>query len=132
MFQVNEERVMKQTILIQRVEGLAILFVSTVPYARLGAGWWFFVLLLLAPDVAMIGYLVNKEIGQTIYNVAHTYTLPLLLAVAGFWFGSDLTLALGLIWLAHIGMDRTVGYGLKEAAGFKFTHLDAQTSPQQA
>jgi hypothetical protein len=131
MLQANKERFMKQTILIQRLEGLAILIVSTMLYARLDAGWWFFALLLLAPDVSMAGYLVDKAIGQTVYNVAHTYTLPLLLAVAGFWFGSDLALTLSLIWLAHIGMDRVLGYGLKEAAGFKFTHLNPHVNLQQ-
>jgi hypothetical protein len=30
---------------------------------------------------------------------------------------------LALIWLAHIGIDRALGYGLKYASGFGFTHL---------
>jgi Domain of unknown function (DUF4260) len=29
----------------------------------------------------------------------------------------------GLIWLAHIGIDRVLGYGLKYPTGFKDTHL---------
>lgn len=123
---------MKQTILIQRLEGLVVLAASTALYGAVGAGWWFYALLLLAPDLSMVGYLVNKEVGQVVYNVAHTYALPMLLGVASYWAGNELTLALSLIWLAHIGMDRTLGYGLKEAAGFKFTHLNPQADPQQA
>jgi hypothetical protein len=40
-------------------------------------------------------------------------------------FGSDspLTLSIAMIWLAHIGIDRALGYGLKYSAGFGFTHL---------
>jgi hypothetical protein len=30
---------------------------------------------------------------------------------------------MALIWLAHIGMDRMLGYGLKYSGGFKDTHL---------
>jgi hypothetical protein len=71
----------------------------------------------------MLGYLLDKRSGQAVYNVVHTYALPLLLGLAGFWLGHHLTLTLGLIWLAHIGMDRAAGYGLKEAAGFHHTHL---------
>jgi hypothetical protein len=31
--------------------------------------------------------------------------------------------SVALIWLAHIGFDRALGYGLKYKAGFGFTHL---------
>jgi hypothetical protein len=34
-----------------------------------------------------------------------------------------LALALGLIWLAHIGMDRALSYGLKYDSDFTHTHL---------
>jgi len=34
-----------------------------------------------------------------------------------------LTLALGLLWLAHIGMDRLARYGLKYDVSFQHTHL---------
>ena len=34
-----------------------------------------------------------------------------------------LTLALVLLWFAHIGMDRLARYGLKYDAGFQHTHL---------
>ena len=30
---------------------------------------------------------------------------------------------LGLVWAAHIGVDRALGLGLKYGAGFGFTHL---------
>ena len=36
---------------------------------------------------------------------------------------SPLVLSLAMIWLAHIGIDRALGYGLKYQTGFAFTHL---------
>lgn len=116
---------LSQTTLIQRVEGLAFLLAAVVVYATVSASWWLFALLLLAPDLSMAGYWISNQAGQLIYNIVHSYALPLAVALCGFWFAQPLLLALGLIWLAHIGMDRAVGYGLKEAQGFKFTHLGA-------
>ena len=57
------------------------------------------------------------------YNLVHAYVLPLALLGYGLWSPSTLALSLPLIWLAHIGMDRMVGYGLKYATAFKDTHL---------
>ena len=79
--------------------------------------------LLLVPDVSMIGYLHNTRTGALTYNLVHTYALPVLLIVVCTATGTTLLLQLGLIWLAHIGMDRSVGYGLKYPNAFKDTHL---------
>ena len=35
----------------------------------------------------------------------------------------DGALAVGLVWLAHIGIDRALGYGLKYPTHFEDTHL---------
>jgi uncharacterized protein DUF4260 len=48
---------------------------------------------------------------------------PMSLMIAGFALASPLTLSIAMIWLAHIGIDRALGYGLKYEAGFTFTHL---------
>lgn len=114
-----------QTTLIQRLEGLAFLVAAVAAYAVIGASWWLFALLLFVPDLSMAGYWINNIVGQAAYNLVHTYALPLLLALLGFGLGQSLLLTIALIWLAHIGMDRAVGYGLKEDKGFKFTHLGA-------
>ena len=58
-----------------------------------------------------------------IYNAAHSYMAPMALMTIGFATDSPLTLSIALIWLAHIGIDRALGYGLKYNAGFCFTHL---------
>jgi hypothetical protein len=71
----------------------------------------------------MLGYLGGDRIGALSYNVAHTYVGPLLLASIGAFGGIDLTVQLALIWGAHIGADRALGYGLKYPTGFKQTHV---------
>ena len=75
------------------------------------------------PDLAMLGYLAGPRTGAVAYDVVHTYVLPAVLAAAGVVADSDTALALALIWLTHIGVDRAVGYGLKYPSGFKDTHL---------
>ena len=106
-----------------RLEGLTVLITAVLLYAQLEAGWLYFALLLLTPDLAMLPYLINPRLGALAYNVVHTYVLPLALAVVAYLGGYPTLLALALIWLAHIGMDRTVGYGLKYGDEFKHTHL---------
>jgi len=43
--------------------------------------------------------------------------------LVGWMLASDLTTTVGLILVAHICMDRVMGYGLKHESGFKDTHL---------
>ena len=109
--------------LLLRLEGLTILITAVLLYAQLEYSWLYFALLLLTPDLAMLPYLINPRLGALAYNVVHTYVLPLALAVVAYLGGYPTLLAFALIWLAHIGMDRTVGYGLKYGDDFKHTHL---------
>lgn len=109
--------------LLLRLEGVAVLGMAIVLYAMGGFSWWHFGLLLLVPDISMLPYAIDKRWGAIAYNMAHTYSGPLLLKVAALTLGSDFALQLALIWFAHIGMDRVLGYGLKYVAGFKETHL---------
>jgi hypothetical protein len=53
----------------------------------------------------------------------HAAPLPAALAGIGVWQHQPLVLALALIWLAHIGMDRALNYGLKFGADARLTHL---------
>jgi hypothetical protein len=105
------------------LEGLAVLAAAVAAYWQAGFGWWWFAGLLLAPDLAMAGYLVNPRLGSYAYNLIHTYALPLALGLLSMLAGWALGGELALIWLAHIGMDRALGYGLKYPTNFKDTHL---------
>jgi len=109
--------------LLLRLEGLAAFAGALAAYAYLGGAWTLFAALLLAPDLAMLGYLGGPRIGAAAYNLSHAYFTPLALAAAGLAFGAPTALSLALIWIAHIGMDRALGYGLKYASGFSDTHL---------
>ena len=108
---------------ILRLEGAAALAAAVALYAHAGFSWPLFALFILAPDLAMLAYLIGPRAGAAAYNLAHTYALSVPLALAGYWLASPIALALGLIWTAHIGMDRMLGYGLKYASGFADTHL---------
>jgi hypothetical protein len=107
-----------------RVENLLVLAAVLLVYGQQGFSWLAFGLFLLAPDLAMAGYLVNKQVGATVYNAIHTHGLPLIVGVGGLFFDVPLLVQAGLIWLAHIAMDRTLGYGLKYGDDFKHTHYD--------
>jgi hypothetical protein len=106
-----------------RAEGAILLVAAVWLYALYSGNWLLFALLLLAPDLSALGYLRDSRLGATTYNIAHTLILPALLIAFGFWFGNVLVVGLALIWFAHIGMDRMLGYGLKYATAFKDTHL---------
>ena len=109
--------------LLLHAEGAAVAAVAVTLYFHEGYDWWLLVGLALAPDLAMLGYLAGPRAGAVAYDLVHTYVLPVLLAAAGVIWDSDAALAVALIWLTHIGVDRAVGYGLKYPSGFKDTHL---------
>jgi hypothetical protein len=106
-----------------QLEGAAMFIAALAAYADLGGAWWLFVLLLLAPDLFMLPYLVNPQWGAWGYNLGHQIVLPLGLLGLGVAIETPAVTQLALIWLAHIGMDRAVGYGLKYPTNFKETHL---------
>merc|ERR1711938_432683 len=71
----------------------------------------------------MLGYLAGPRVGAAAYNAAHTQLGPLALGALALGAGPPSLLLGGLIWAAHIGLDRALGYGLKHASGFHHTHL---------
>lgn len=109
--------------LLLRAEGAGLLIVAGMLYGETGAAWWLFAVLFLAPDLSFLGYLAGPRAGAMAYNAAHSLVAPLALAIAGLLLPAIPPLALALIWIAHIGFDRLLGYGLKYQAGFGFTHL---------
>ena len=114
---------MKLPIWFQRAENGVLLAAVIMVYAALGQAWWLFALLLLVPDISAAGYLAGPVYGAWFYNVGHSYTGPIVLAVIGWQQHNNVILSLAAIWMAHIAMDRALGYGLKLPTGFKHTHL---------
>jgi len=106
-----------------RLEGLTLLVAMLVLYWTWAGSWWLFAILFLAPDLSFVAYLVNPETGAFVYNTAHSYLAPVALITLGLGSAEPFILSIAMIWLAHIGLDRALGYGLKYDAGFGFTHL---------
>lgn len=109
--------------MLLRLEALFVVIAATAAYARLGASWWLFAALILAPDLSMLGYFAGRKVGAAIYNVGHWYGLPFACIAWGVFGQTPQVLAVGLIWAVHIGIDRALGYGLKYPDGFGFSHL---------
>jgi Domain of unknown function (DUF4260) len=91
-------------------------------YAHLGASWILFLVLFLAPDLSFIAYIFGPRVGAFVYNTMHTTVGPIVLALASQVIAVPL-LPIAIIWFAHVGFDRALGYGLKYASGFSDTHL---------
>jgi len=109
--------------LLLRLEGLTAFAASLALYAHAGFSWLIFALFLLAPDLSMLGYLTGPRVGAALYNLVHTYLPALLLTLVGFLGAQPALTAAGLILIAHIGLDRALGYGLKYSTAFGDTHL---------
>jgi hypothetical protein len=108
---------------ILRLEGAAVLAAALAGYSRFGGDWMVFAALFLVPDLSMLAYFAGRRIGAVSYNLAHSYILPIALAAAGVVLSRHGLLAPALIWIAHIGFDRMLGYGLKYPTAFGHTHL---------
>lgn len=106
-----------------RAEALALLLAALFLYARVSADWLLFAKLSLLPDIGIAFYLFGSRIGAVAYNTTHAAPGALVLVAFGTVTNEPFTLAAALIWLAHIGFDRALGYGLKYASGFGDTHL---------
>ena len=109
--------------IVLRVEGLCVLAVALFLYARHGAGWGTFALFFLTPDLSFLGYLVGPRVGAFCYNMAHSYIGAIACFALGAMLPAEALVAASLIWCAHIGFDRALGYGLKYVDGFGYTHL---------
>jgi hypothetical protein len=109
--------------ILLRAEEAVLLTLTIFAYQHLHYSWLLFVLLFFAPDLFMLGYLLNPRVGATTYNLAHTLTLPVTLLVAGYLLHWHLAIPLAIIWVAHISFDRLLGFGLKYPTSFKGTHI---------
>jgi len=109
--------------ILLRIEGAVVQLISVLLYKELHASWGIFALLFFTPDLSMLGYLANARAGATAYNFVHSYSLPMIMCAYAIVAGKPTLLPFGLIWTAHIGMDRLLGFGLKYPTQFRDTHL---------
>ena len=118
---------LKQPSVLLRLEGLVLFAVSVAMFLHLGGMLWHFLLFLLVPDITMIGYALNVRVGAVVYNLGHTLAWPVALGGAALFTNHPEYVPFILIWTAHIGMDRMLGYGLKFPTYFADTHLQRLT-----
>jgi hypothetical protein len=106
-----------------RIEGAAVFVAGLILYGQLGAPWWLLLPLLLLPDVSAVGYLAGPRVGALTYNLVHNWAFGLAVLGIGLATNAGSIAILGAVTIAHVGMDRAVGYGLKLPSSFQDTHL---------
>lgn len=93
-------------------------------YGTQGSNWMLFALVFFVPDISIAAYLINASVGAISYNAAHSMPLPSILAASGLLGANLLAVSIALIWFAHLGFDRMLGFGLKYPTRFSDTHLN--------
>ncbi len=116
-------RVLTRPNLLLRAEGGIVFGASLLLYGELRGSWVLFVVLVLAPDLSMLGYYLGVQFGTALYNLFHVLVVPLLLISLSIFYKQLWLLPYGLIWTAHIGVDRLLGFGLKYPTRFHDTHF---------
>jgi hypothetical protein len=106
-----------------RIEGLAALVAGAIIFARLGGDWLWFVPAMLAVDISAIGYVRGPRAGAIVYNAAHNWATALVVLGSGLVADLPVLAMVGGVLVAHVGMDRAAGYGLKLRTSFGDTHL---------
>ena len=106
-----------------KLEELAMFLLGIYAFSVLNFSWWWFLVLILTPDIGMLGYLFGNQSGAFCYNLFHHKGLAILLFLAGLYIDSPILELIGVILFSHSSLDRILGYGLKFDKGFKFTHL---------
>lgn len=113
---------MKNIIQLEEV-GLLALAIFALYFQPLQFSWWIWVLLFLLPDIGMVGYLINTEVGAVTYNLLHHRFIGVAVLAVGYFTQNQYLVLAGLILLGHSTFDRALGYGLKFPDSFKHTSL---------
>jgi hypothetical protein len=106
-----------------RLEGLAAFGAGLALFGASGGNWLFLVPLILLPDISAAGYLAGPRVGAFTYNLFHNWVPGIVTLGFAAWLASPAVLLAAAILIAHVGMDRAVGYGLKLPGSFQDTHL---------
>ena len=106
-----------------KLEEFGLFLFGIYLFNLLDYAWWWFLVLILAPDLSMIGYVFGNKSGAFLYNIFHHRAIAVMIYLVGIYSSNNLIQLTGIILFAHSSMDRMMGYGLKYDTGFKFTHL---------
>jgi hypothetical protein len=106
-----------------KLEEAFMFALSIFLFSKLDFAWWWYPVLLFAPDLSMIGYIMSPQVGAATYNFIHHKALGVSFFVIGIMLGNQILQLTGLILFGHSSMDRILGYGLKYPDSFQHTHL---------
>ena len=119
------------TIVLRRMEALAIFLLGLWLYKINGYSWLTFILLFFLPDAGAIGYLKSHKLGSTLYNLTHWIIWPLALGTYGIIAGHDIAISIAIIWITHVMFDRMLGWGFKTGGSFYETGMGAKRDLRQ-
>src|ERR1044072_7421364 len=108
---------------IIKLEEAAMFGICVYALYILHAEWWWYALILLGPDISMIGYALGSHAGAGLYNIFHHKGSAVFLFFIGMYTDTRLWEIIAVVLFGHSSMDRMFGYGLKSNRGFKYTHL---------
>jgi hypothetical protein len=106
-----------------KTEELAEMLLAVVVFTQLPYAWWVLPATFLLPDLSILGYLAGPRVGAFSYNLLHHKALAVALGLTGWMLGLPLLMLAGTVLFFHNAFDRSLGYGLKYASGFRETHL---------
>ncbi len=106
-----------------KIEELGMFILGVYFFTTLEFSWWWFLVLILTPDIGMIGYVVNPKTGALTYNLLHHKGLAVFIYLFGIYVENELIRLIGIILFSHASLDRIFGYGLKYNSSFHDTHL---------
>lgn len=106
-----------------KLEELFLFVLAILLFAGLDYAWWWYLVLFLAPDLGMLGYLASPGVGAVSYNLLHHKAVAVAAYALGSLIGLPALQLAGVIILGHSSLDRVLGYGMKYADSFRHTHL---------
>lgn len=106
-----------------KIEELAMFLLSVYLFTQLEYAWWWYLALILIPDLSMIGYALGTKVGAASYNFAHHKAVAITVLITGWYLSNPEIQLAGIILFEHSSLDRILGYGLKYPDAFKHTHL---------
>ena len=109
--------------IILKIEEIMMLVLGIYLFSLLPYPWWWFLVLILLPDIGMLGYLGGNTMGALFYNLFHHKGLAIVIYLFGLYLAHPIIQLIGIILFSHASFDRALGYGLKYDKGFKYTHL---------
>ena len=106
-----------------RIEEAAMFALSIYLFNLTNFEYWWFAVLILVPDIGMLGYIAGSKTGAFTYNLTHHKAIAIVVLCLGWYFSIDWAELCGIIMFGHSSMDRILGYGLKYPDSFHHTHL---------